>query len=347
MCYRLTNLSELLWASYAGSAGLIELDDIGELGRDDDVQASFALVVPALYLPNLPDGDGILEISGVPVEDHAHALGRLLYSLDDPGLTDAVVAEVSREMRAVEQAGRGDLTGRAAQAVVIDRLDICPTQVATADSLLYHDPLGSLGLLTSIDPAAACVAAAHWLAAAAGIVGEVTGVATARLFDHIEPAVVSVPALVAHAVLVEGLAPHTVVQQLLRQAIAAKQGRIPDLAGLLDDVAAARRQAKQAPKGKREELLASLLPRRTTPLDPTRPTRDLLEHLLDGIRGCLVVLANHVDRAPPGRETGHDSRGTDATGAVANRARHPDPVLERFVRSTRETATAQRGRLLR
>jgi len=327
LCYRLACLSECLWDTYVRPVSSAEHGDLDELRRREEAVASFDLVFPALYIPNFPDEDAVLEVSGVAIEDYAHALGRLLWAIADAGLTDAVVAEVGREMKAVELAERGDLSGRAAQAVVLDRLDISPVQVAAADRMLWDNPLGSAALLTSVDPAAACVAAAHWLAAAASVAAEASGVGSEHLFGTAaQHAASTIPAIVVHAVLVDQLPPQVAVRQLLHRAIAAREGRIPDLAVLLGDVAAARRQARDVPIDLRGEVLASLLPRRTTPLDPMRPTRDLLEHLLDGIRSCLVVLAQRVGR---GADDG-DQR---------------DPVLDEFVTSVRHAAMTRHGRL--
>lgn len=298
LCYRLTRLSECLWDTYVRPVSAADRDDPEELWRRQEARDSFELVFAGLYLPNFPSDDGDLEMTGVPVEDYAHALGRLLSSIDDRELTEAVAAEIGREMRAVESAERGDLSGRAAQAVVLDRLDISPAQVAAADRMLWESPLGSAGLLTSVDPAAACVAAAHWLAAAATVASEVSGVATGKLFGTAERGAATVPGIVTHGVLADHRSPHDVVYGLLRRAIAAKEGRRPD---------------HPDPS-----------PHRTTPLDPMRPTRDLLEHLLDGIRTCLVVLAQHVDQQ---------------TGA------HPDPALEQFVVGVRQAATTRHERL--
>jgi hypothetical protein len=88
-------------------------------------------------------------------------------------LTDHVVADVEKELAAVELAEQGDLSGRARQAVVLTRADISPVQVVAADGLLRADPLGSARLFQEVDPTAAAVAAAHWLHAAANVASEV------------------------------------------------------------------------------------------------------------------------------------------------------------------------------
>jgi hypothetical protein len=65
------------------------------------------------------------------------------------------------EIAAIERAELGDLSGRAAQAVLLTRQDASPVQVAAADTLA-GSLLGGDQLLT-LDPTAACGAAAHWL----------------------------------------------------------------------------------------------------------------------------------------------------------------------------------------
>jgi hypothetical protein len=99
LCYRLTRLSERLWDTCEHPVSSADGDDLAEVGRRDDERDSFAFVFPALYLPNLPDDAGVLEVSGVAIEDEAHALGRVLGVIADHELTDAVVAEADREMR--------------------------------------------------------------------------------------------------------------------------------------------------------------------------------------------------------------------------------------------------------
>ncbi len=106
--------------------------------------------------------------------------------------------------------------------------------------------------------------------------------------DDIEAVSVEVPGLVVEAILGEDAAPREVVLELLADAAAVRQGRHPDPGGLPDLVDAAREQVARLPAGQREEVLAGLLAR-VTPLDPLRSARDLLEHLLDGMRGCLLV----------------------------------------------------------
>jgi len=161
---------------------------------------------------------------------------------------------------------------------------------ALRQAVLAEHPLGCPRLLTTVDPAAACVAAGHWLAAVADVAADAAGIAPPEVFayaDDIEAVSVRVPGLVVEAILAEDAAPREVVPGLLAGAAAVRRGRRPDPAGLPDLVDAAREQVAGLPAGQREEAVAGLLAR-ITPLDPLRPGRDLLEHLLDGMRGCLL-----------------------------------------------------------
>src|SRR5205823_5514820 len=131
--------------------------------------------------------------------------------------------EVQVEIDAVTRAELGDLSGRAVQAVALDRLDVSPVQVAAADELLRADPLGAALLAVAVDPAAACVAAAHWLAAAAVVAdaAENTPGAVFMEADDIQPVSIEVPALVVERIVEEDLSPRGVVLDLLRSAVAA------------------------------------------------------------------------------------------------------------------------------
>jgi hypothetical protein len=111
-------------------------------------------------------------VSYILVEESAHRVGRALHELGRTALTNQVTAELRAELRAVEQAELGDLSGRGQQAVVLTRADASPAQVAAADRLLHKDPLGSSALMSDLDPTAAAVAAAHWLDASAAVAAE-------------------------------------------------------------------------------------------------------------------------------------------------------------------------------
>jgi hypothetical protein len=211
-------------------------DEGQEREQREDERQRFDTAVAAVRSPNLPDPRGLLEVSYSPVEETAHRVGRVLHGLADASLSDAVAIDVGAEVDAVVRAELGDLTGRAVQACVLDRLDVSPLQVAAADELLRADPLGETLLSAAVDPAAACVAAAHWLAAAAAVASGTSGSAPATVFaeaDDIEPVSIEVPSRVVKAIEVDGRPPQSVVLELLRVAVAAGEGVIADLPEVL------------------------------------------------------------------------------------------------------------------
>jgi hypothetical protein len=276
LCAALTALSRAVWATYARPASAAVDDD--ERSRREQERDSRDLVLEALEVPNLPDEFGMLGVSPIVVEESAHRLGRLLHGFGDPVLTGSVAAEVAAEIAAVTSAELGDLSGRAAQATALDRLDVSPVQVVAADELLRADPLGA-GLLTAlVDPAAACVAAARWLAAAAVVAAGVADLDAADVFaeaDTIEAVSVAVPAEVVAQIVDDGADARVAVLDLLRTAVAAGDGVILDLPRVV---------AQQETPGAK--------PARATELDPHRPAQDLLEHLLSGIAACHLLYAD-------------------------------------------------------
>jgi len=239
----------------------------------------------------------LLSVSYVAVEEAAHRLGRTLLGIGDATLTEAIIADVISELDAVTSAELGDLSDRAAQATALDRLDVSPVQVAAADDLLRADLLGP-GLLTElIDPAAACVAAARWLAAAAVVAGEAAEIDAADVFaeaDDIEPVSGAVPAEVVAQIVDDETDPRSVVLDLLRTAVAAGDGIILDLSQLL-----AQHLGEVGLSTEEQSEVAGPTSVRVTELDPRRPARDLLEHLLDGIAACHLLYAEYDDSDEP------------------------------------------------
>jgi hypothetical protein len=295
LCAALSRLSDALWDIYVRPASAT--DDEDEHARREDERQRFDGVVAAVRGPNLPDESGVLIVSYSLVEESAHRLGRVLHRLADAGLVDAVVADLEVEIDAVTRAELGDLSGRAVQAVPLDRLDVSPVQVAAADELLRADPLGAQLLAVAVDPAAACVAAAHWLAAAAVVAADAAGNEPGEVFmeaDDIQPVSIEVPTLMVERILDEDLSPREVVLDLLRSAVAAGEGKIADLPGVLAQRGRVEELVGRLPGERRDEVLAKE-PVRATLLDPRRPARDLLEHLLDGIASCHLFYDEYAD----------------------------------------------------
>lgn len=285
----MTRLSVQAWRTYTHPASAADAQEVNSEGwrRRQDREA-FGTVAEALTKPNLPS-DGMLTVSYNPVEECAHRVGRALHDIGDAGLSRRVGVEVQDELRAVEQAELGDLTGRARQVLALTRADASPVQVQAADRILHTDPFGSPSLFTEVEPAAAAIAAAHWLQAAADVTSETTGYATTEIIqeaDGIEALAHETPTLVLER-LELGLSPYETVTTLIRDAMIVAEGRIPDLDELLEHVTEAEILARHHhDPGFRSTLLKRL---RTTPLDPGRPAHDLLEDILDGIRGCWLI----------------------------------------------------------
>jgi hypothetical protein len=213
LAYALTRLSDMVWLSYTAS----EVVDI-----------TVAAVRSALRSPNLPQA-GLLRVDEQPVVECAHVVGRLLREVGSDGVSRAVLADIEAEMAAVGEAQRGDLAGRAQQAVMLTRLEPLPAQIAKADRLLQDFPMGSPRLYTEVESAAACVAALHWFLAAVTVVAvlaETTGedaLDQAEEGQHYDP---TVPRAVWRtAVSGDGdSSPLGIVRDLLQAAILVSRG---------------------------------------------------------------------------------------------------------------------------
>lgn len=299
----LTALSRTLWEGYMYPA---DVDASRDSSPDDENRGRLGVVLDALHTPNLPQ-DGLLLRSYIPQEEIAHEAGRILRELDDASLTDAVAADVTEEVEAIDRADLGDVGGRARQAVLLDRADASPVQVAAADALLQHDPLGDERLFTEFDPTAAAVAAAHWLVAAADVASEATGVEPPEVIieaDNIEALPVETPTVVLRRIAA-GETPREVVISLVREAIAVNGGELPNPDAVLSQIAEAEARIAQLGDRGDDDLQEALLSIRTTPLDPRRPARDLLEDLLMGIHGCntLWIDAGYTEEPDQGAGT--------------------------------------------
>jgi hypothetical protein len=96
------------------------------------------------------------------------------------------------------------------------------------------------------------------------------------------------------------MAPRQVVVGMITDALAVAEGRQPDpegLPGLVDD---AREQVKRLSIADPDAAIAGML-ESLTPLNPCRPSRDLLEQLLDGVYSCLIVYRDTLECRPGAR----------------------------------------------
>ena len=284
----LSFLSSAAWRTYPHpGSGEATFTEDAEGWRRDQERAALDDVVDALASPNLPK-DGQVTQSYSRVIESANQVGRELHSIGVVAFTFMVIDDVRAELAAIEQAGRGDLGGRARQAVLLSRADASPVQVAAADALLRTDPFGSRELFTDVDPTAAAVAAVHWLEAAA-MTAQAAGVRAGRTrtlseivleADDMEALPVATPALVLDRIEA-GFSAHSIVCDLIEGAMAVARGEWPGEV-TIDSI----------------ELEGSL-PARTTPLDPSRPALDLLEDLLSGIHGAWLIYEAYVERFGP------------------------------------------------
>jgi hypothetical protein len=348
----LSGLAGVLWRCYTHPASASPSLDVNTEGwRRQGERDAFSRVAAAIQGPNLPSAGGLL-VSYSPVVERSHRVGRALHEIGAPDLTEQVVCEVKAELNAVEQAELGDLSGRAQQAVALSRADVSPAQVAAADHLLDGDLFGGIELFTNVDPTAAAVAAAHWLAAAADIAAEVSGLESARVVveaDNIEALPHETPTRVLEG-MDSGFTPYQVVTKLVRDAMDVAGGQIPDPETIADLVARAGRDAKRFGQDDPERLRLALLSEiRATPLDPSRPAVDLLEDLLSGMHGCWLIYQEYAnepddddDETAEPLEDGEDADEDD--NETIQRA--IESAMQEFAAAVREEASAQRSRIL-
>ncbi|MFD0854855.1 hypothetical protein ACFQ07_21625, partial [Actinomadura adrarensis] len=157
---------------------------------------------------------------------------------------------------------------------------------------------------------AAAIAAAHWLQAAADITAETTGLEPTQIVeeaDNIEALAHATPTIVLEQ-LNSGLTPYTTITGMIAEAMIVAEGRIPDIDDLCERIDQAEQLADQRQDPRLREALREEI--RTTPLDPMRPAQDLLEDLLDGIRGCWLLYQEDMED--------DDDAFADAVRAEAN-----------------------------
>ncbi|WP_446219984.1 hypothetical protein [Micromonospora sp. IBHARD004] len=320
----LSGLSEALWRCYTHPASAADSLEINTEGwRREQTRNEFASVTANISKPNVPDGDGLLMVSYDPVEEYAHRVGRCLHAAADAVLTAAVVADVEAEIAAVERAELGNLSGRSAQAVQLTRQDASPVQVAAANQILTDDPLGADELFLNLDPTSACVAAAHWLLAAAEVASEISGTAVTEIVveaDDIEALPHATPAAVLELMEI-GLSPTDAVTGMIRYAMAVAEGEAPDVDDIRDKLEEADEKAERY-EGNDPEADTELMTIRLTTLDPGRPARDMLEDLLAGIRGCWLVYQEYAERpAGPEDDVSDDKLQDEIDTAFRNEVR--------------------------
>jgi hypothetical protein len=290
----LTRMSSSIWSSYT-SPDLI------------DLPATAAR--RALRRPHLPV-DGLLRVEEHPVVEGANGVGRQLAEVGSAGVTRAVIADVEEEIAAAGNAERGDLSGRARQAVVLTRVEPSPVQIAVADGLLREVPMGSPRLYTEVEPSAAAVAAVHWFLAAVSVVERLTGTAGTDLLEHAEreqpfdPVVAEFVLDALGSELVDRT-PLGLTRSLLRSAVLAARGMLVTTDHRVGD----------------EPLF--------TVLDPARPARCLLDGLVGAIQALAALHAVHLDPTRDDAEWMHLARAQfDASVREEAAARAPERMAE-------------------
>jgi hypothetical protein len=330
---RLTHSSEVLWRTYTHPASAAD-DDMSpntEGSRRTRTREAITKLVVTLREPNLPQ-DGMLLQSYISVEEAGHGVGRSLHQIGSTALTDIVVADVEAEIDAVERAERGDLTGRAAQAVVLTRADAPPVHVAAANVLFESDPFGPEALFREIDPTGASVAAAHWLASAAAVAAKVSGYepeTIVEIADDIEALPTETPTEVLRQIY-GGSSPLDVVVDMVGAAMSVADREITDISRLAETLEEAEGIAA------RHSLDPSKLGLRLVPLDLFRPAPDMLEDLVTGIHGCFLLWSEHA----PEEESDADEEETEEEMTAQYERRRAE-----FADAVRRVARAKRRRI--
>lgn len=303
----LTSLSNELWRCYTHPPQ----DPDAEVNTDDwrrqQTRHTFSTVIASVMNPELPDGNGSLLVSGDPVGEAAHRVGRALLEIGDESIRAAVRADVEAELQAVENAERGQLTGRAGQAAVLSRSDPVAAHIVAADTVLRQNLLDAWAGLRELEPTAAAVAAAHWLKAAVHAVARFTRMPARRVLSTADDeigtdhrAAAEILALLDHA------GTYDVVTYEVDRALQVAEGYVD---GIDQDAG-------------EEEIIELTL------LNPQRPAPDLLDELLDSIHSCRHLYARYVekkaaDTADPLDDAAVDAAFCDAVRAQAGRAK-PD-----------------------
>lgn len=299
----LTGLSKQLWRCYTHPPKADPDTDVNTQDwRRQQTRDTFSSVIASVMRPNLEDDDGNLSVVIDPVEESAHSVGRALHEIGDDAVRDAVRADIEAELRAVESAEQGELVGRAGQAAVLSRADASPGQIARADAILRKNPLDAWMALRDCEPAAAAVAAAHWLRATVDVIARAARMPPRRVLSMADdedgtehPAAAKILSL-----LHSSDATYDIVTSEVDHALRVAEGCffVP------------------ADEDADEEENIEL-----TPLDPQRPAPSLLEDLLDSIRSCREMYARYAERAAVGEGDFLDDATMDAIFCNAVRAK--------------------------
>lgn len=215
----------------AGPVGAVP-EDVGRKVSHLLTQASSALwdIYRRRSGPNiafLDQSDALIAVTGGEIDDAAplglgeaeaaaHRLGALVVAVGDSVLASTVREQLRADVEAVRAAANGMFTGRAGQAVPLDRASPVAEQVMAAEMALAADPL-TPRWSAGVGPVSACVAVARWLVVAAEVAGGATGMAPAAVFaaaDGMAPLGTDLPAEMVGRIR-DGMPPENAVTRLL------------------------------------------------------------------------------------------------------------------------------------
>lgn len=311
----LDGLSEALWDTYTHPAWLFgDPETQGTAAwRWRQEREAFDGVHVAVREPVEPDLE-LTELSRSRVEGSGRRIARALHDLDLGAEFGVLIAdEVADEVAAVAAAEAGDLTGRAAQAVLLSRIGASPTQIEVAWQALLADPLRCREpLLSDFDPGAAAIATARCLRLAVRLAADVSGLDAGDVLaeaNDIHPLPTRAPSTMLD-LLDGGATEQLAVSALLLEARAVSEGTLTGVDHVLGVLERVRLD---------EEAGVEEIELRLTPLDPRRPAPDLLEDLLTAIDGCYLLWRESADIDDESAAGGPD--GDDADDWYARAAR--------------------------
>lgn len=279
----LTGLSDALWNAYTDPASGALLRFPPDPDDQDDPRFDPTRVIHAVREPNLPE-DGYLPPERFTSDAAAHEVGRVLHTIGDAILLDLVAQEVEAEVTAVAQADTGYFAGRAAQAILLTRVEALPAQVEAAFEAFQESPYDREAILDRFDPHAASVVAAHWLLCAAQIASQTSGINVESIMhvaDDLEMLAVETTSTML-SLQAHGKTPDEAVSELIGIALGTARGLVST--ALIESLTA----GGQPVNG----------PVQISSIDPRRPAPDLLEALLDGIEGAFLVWDHYDDTDP-------------------------------------------------
>jgi hypothetical protein len=159
-----------------------------------------------------------------------------------------------------------------------------------------------------------------------------------------------------------GASSHEAVTALISEAMDIAEGKIPNMAGLMQALTEATENAEQLDDGDSDALEMLLGQIRTAPLDTSRPAPDLLEDLLTGSYACALLYREYesdVDDEEPvetfnldevedavGAVLGEDGVGSDDDEYEDEDSDWPELASPRFLDAVRAQAAATANRLV-